>query len=141
MSNPKEITDILMTKYSFRLKGIELIQYHLGMDDYRDSTGTLCISPKKYIEKMIISYEQFFGTKPSHKFSSPLEKFDHPEFDTSDFLDDTEVQGYQSLIGALQWAISIGHFDNSSAVMTLSSFCAMPRQGHMECAKCIYGYL
>jgi hypothetical protein len=58
--DPKEITDILVNKYKFKLKGTGPITYHLGMDVYRDNTGTLCISPKKYIEKMIASYEQFF---------------------------------------------------------------------------------
>jgi hypothetical protein len=139
--DPKEITDTLANKYHFKLKGTGPITYHLGMDVYRDSTGTLCISPKKYIDKMISSYEQFFGCKPSQKYSSPLEKGDHPEFDTSDLLDDIEVQRYQSLIGAMQWAISIGRFDIITAVMTLSSFRAMPRQGHMDRVKRIYGYL
>jgi hypothetical protein len=46
----------------------------------------------------------------------------------SDYLDDTETQRYQSLIGAMQWAISIGRFDIITAVMILSSFRAMPRQ-------------
>jgi hypothetical protein len=41
----------------------------------------------------------------------------------------------------MQWAISIGRFDLSSSVMTLSCFCAMPRHGHMERVKHIYGYL
>jgi hypothetical protein len=139
--DPKEITYILVHKYKFKLKGTGPITYHLGMDVYPDNTGSLCILPKKYIENMIASYEQFFGSKPSQKCLSPLEKGDHPEFDTSDYLDDTETQCYQSLIVAMQWAILIGRFDIITAVMTLSSFCALPRQGHMDCAKCIYGYL
>jgi len=36
---------------------------------------------------------------------------------------------------------AIGRFDIMTAVMTLSSFCANPRQGHLDQAKCIYGYL
>jgi hypothetical protein len=56
-------------------------------------------------------------------------------------LDDTEVQHYQSLIDAMQFAISIGWFDIITAVMTLSRFRAMPRQGHMDNVKRIYGYL
>jgi hypothetical protein len=40
------------------------------------------MAPKKYIEKMTATNaEQIFGTKPSQKFSSPLEKGDHPERD------------------------------------------------------------
>jgi hypothetical protein len=41
----------------------------------------------------------------------------------------------------MQWAVSIGRLDIATAVMSLSSFCAMPRRGHLERAKRIYGYL
>jgi hypothetical protein len=46
-----------------------------------------------------------------------------------------------SLIGQCQWLVSLGRFDISSAVMTLSRFRAAPRLGHLERAKRIYGYL
>jgi hypothetical protein len=139
--NPQEIVDALQTKYNFKLKGTGPIVFHLGMDFFRDSDGVMCIAPRKYIEKMMASYEQFFGSKPSQKFSSPLEKGDHPEVDTSEFLNETGIQQYQSLIGAMQWAVSIGRMDITTAVMTLSSFRAMPRQGHMDRVKRVYGYL
>jgi len=38
----------------------------------------------------------------------------------------------------MQWAISIGRFDS---VMTLSSFRAQPRKGHLERVKRVYGHL
>jgi hypothetical protein len=139
--NPQEITDVLMTKYKFKLKGTGPIKFHLGMDFFRDSDGVMCIAPRKYIEKMMALYEQFFGTKPSQKFSSPLEKGDHPEADTSEFLDSTGLQQYQSLIGAMQWAVSIGRLDITTAVMTLSGFRSMPRRGHLDRVKRVYGYL
>jgi len=50
-------------------------------------------------------------------------------------------RGCQSMIGALQWAIQLGRFDIMTAVMTLSSFRANPRQGHLDRAKRIYGHL
>jgi hypothetical protein len=59
--------------------------------------------------------------------------------DDSEFLNGNETQQYQSLIGAMQCAVSIGCFDITTAVMTLSGFRAMPRCGHMEHAKCVYG--
>jgi hypothetical protein len=72
----------------------------------------MCIALKKYIKKMMASYEQFFGSKPTQKFTVPLEKGDHPETNTSEFLDSMEMmQQYQSLIGTMQWTISIGHMD------------------------------
>jgi hypothetical protein len=39
------------------------------------------------------------------------------------------------MIGALQWVIQIGGFDVATAVMTLSSFQANPRQGHLDRLK------
>jgi hypothetical protein len=61
-----------------------------------------------------------------------LESNDHPEIDSSEFLDEEDIQKYQSLIGAMQWAISIGRFDIAVNVMTMSSFRASPRHGHLE---------
>jgi hypothetical protein len=41
----------------------------------------------------------------------------------------------------MQWSISIERRDIKSAAMTLSSFRAQPRQGHLNRIKCIYGFL
>ena len=41
----------------------------------------------------------------------------------------------------MQWAVSIGQLDIQTAVMTLSSFRAQPRQGHLDRAKRVYCYL
>jgi hypothetical protein len=90
---------------------------------------------------MISTYVTIFGSKPCMKYNSPLEKGDHPEIDESEFLDATGTQQYQSLVGALQWAVSIGRFDIATGVMTLSSFRAMPHHGHMDRIKRMYGYL
>ena len=48
---------------------------------------------------------------------------------------------YQSLIGTLQWCITLGRFDIATAVMSMSSFWVAPRQGHLERVKRICGYL
>jgi uncharacterized protein YfaQ (DUF2300 family) len=61
--------------------------------------------------------------------------------DDSPFLRQDKTQQFQSLIGAMQWAVSIGRLDIATAVTSLSSFHAMPRRGHLERAKQIYGYL
>ena len=51
---------------------------------------------------MIDTYEKMFGSKPSQKCSSPLEHNDHPELDTSEFLDINMKVKYQSIVGSLQ---------------------------------------
>jgi hypothetical protein len=122
------------------LKGTGPIDFHLGQSFSWNDNGEMEISAKCYIDNMIDTYIQLHGEKP-RKASSPLEQNDHPEMDDSPFLGQNETQHFQSLIGAMQWAVSIGRLDIATAVMSLSSFHAMPRRGHLERAKRIYGYL
>ena len=135
------IIDTLANKYHFKLKGTGKIQYHLGMDFFRDNNDDLCVSPRRYIDKICDSFERMFGHPPKQVVTSPIEKNDHPELDTSELLDEDWTQKYQSLIGALQWVISIGRFDVQTSVMTLSSFRSAPRRGHLDRVKRIFGYL
>jgi hypothetical protein len=107
MKNPKEFTDVLENKHKFKLKCTRPITFHLGMDFTRDDDGTLCISPIKYIAKLIKNYEKSFGIKPK-EFASPLEKGDHPELDMSELCSTEQVAHYQSMIGSLQWIVTIG---------------------------------
>jgi hypothetical protein len=112
----------------FKLKGVGPLTYHLGRDYFSDKEGTLCYGPRKYIPKMIGQYENMFGCKP-REYSSPLEKGDHPEVDTSELLDASGIKKYQTMIGSLQWAVSLGRFDIQTATMTMSRFRAALRQG------------
>jgi hypothetical protein len=141
MIDPEAFAKVLIDKYNFKLKGTGPISFHLGMDFECDEDGTLCIIPRKYIEKVISTYEHMFGQSPKQTVTSPLEKGDHPELDESELLDVPGTTKYQSLIGALQWVVTIGRFDVTTAVMTLSSFQAAPRRGHMDRVHRIFGYL
>lgn len=82
-----------------------------------------------------------FGVAPRQNIQSPLEKNDHPELDDSPLLDEDGIRKYQSLIGTLQWTISLGRFDIATAVMTMSSFRVAPREGHLDRLRRICGYL
>jgi hypothetical protein len=141
MKDPQRFVDVLTEKHKFKLKGTGSISFHLGCDFFRDDDGTLCMAPRKYIEKMVSNYEMIFGEKPKLNVNSPLEKGDHPEIDTSEILDSQGTQQYQSLIGSLQWAVSLGRLDIATATMTLSSFRAVPRRGHLDRAKRVCSYL
>ena len=141
VDDPKQFVKTLEGKYGFKLKGTGPLSFHLGCDFYRDNTGTLCMSPKKYLERIAEGYKSMFGSKPKTNVWSPLEHGDHPELDATEELDQKGVEKYQSLIGSLQWAVSLGRFDIATAVMTLSSFRAVPRTGHLERAKRVVSYL
>jgi hypothetical protein len=57
------------------------------------------------------------------------------ETNSSDLLDAIGAQMYQSMIGALQWMVTIGQLDNTKDVMTMSVFRVAPRTGHLERVK------
>jgi hypothetical protein len=86
-------------------------------------------------------YERLFGRKPSLKVRSPLEHNDRPALDTSPILDEDGIWKYQSLIGTLQWAITLGRFEVATAVMTMSSFRVAPREAHLDRLRRVCGYL
>ena len=140
MKSPKEFFDTLTSKYKYKLKGVGDPSYHLGGDFYRDPDGTLAWGAKSYIKRLSQNYSLMFGEEPKPA-SSPLVANDSPELDTSAELDNEGTKRFQSLIGALQWCVTLGRFDIACAVMTLSRFRANPREGHLDRAKRICGYL
>ena len=112
-----------------------MVEYSEECDFIHDESRVLCIQLKKYIKKMVATYEHLFGTMPRDVYTSPLEKGNHSEMDTSELLDSTGIQQYQSMVGAMQWAVSIGRLDITMAVMTLSSFRVAPCMGHLKRCK------
>ena len=136
MKDPQSLIDQLTAApYNFKLEGSGPLNFYLGCGFQRDTTGTLCMDPGKYIDRMMESYKQYFGENPSMKHRSPLQKGDHPELDTTPFLDEEGKMIYQSLIGCGQWNISIGRFDTHTAFMSMSRYRTAPREGHLERVK------
>jgi hypothetical protein len=137
--NPEEIVQTLQEIHRFKLISVRQLTYHLGCDYFREKDGLLCYGPKTYIGKFVDQYKKMFGSKP-REYTSPLEKGDHPEVDTSEELDKEGIKKYQTMIGCLQWAISLGRFDINTATMTMSCFRTSPRQGHLNRLKQIHRY-
>jgi hypothetical protein len=83
--------------------------------------------------------------KPNTSVTSPLEKGDHPELDTSELCSMDQIVQYLSMIGALKWIVMIGLFDIHSSVTIISGFRMAPRIGHLNRfdsrLRCIYGFL
>jgi hypothetical protein len=123
--DPKSITDILTNKYKYKLKGVGPIDYHLGDNFACDQDDTLRYGPQKYIDKLIDAYTAMYG-EPPKQYTLPLKKGDHPEIDDSPKLDAADIKVYQSMMGALQWCVSLGRFDIMAAVMTMSQYCIAP---------------
>ena len=81
-----------------------------------------------------------FKEKPKHS-NSPLASDDHPELDDSPLLSSQNITIFMSLLGQLQWLITLGRIDVMQAVTSMSAFRAAPRVGHLDRAKRIFGYV
>ena len=138
--DPQAFCNELKKKYNLKLKGVGPLEYHLGCTYKKDPDGTLAADPRRYVNKILESYERMFKEKP-RKSRPPLEGGDHPELDTSELCDEHQTNQFQTLIGQLQWLISLGRFDIAVHVMSLSRFRAQSRKGHLDRAKRIVGYL
>ena len=101
VQDPKEIINILKSKYHLKVQGDGPLTYHLGADYFQDPDGTMVSQPKKYIEKLKESYVRLFNTEPSKGLKTPLEKNDHPKLDTSEILEGQEVNHYLTMVGQL----------------------------------------
>ena len=117
------------------------IDCHIGMDFFWDEDDVLCVKPAKYIDKMMDSYKEMFGTAPSTHVYSPQEKWPPKTWWLRVTWCQEGTQQYQSLIDMLQWIISISCFDIQTPVITVSSFCACPWCGYLDRAKRIVGYI
>ena len=138
--DPQAFCNELKKRYNLKLKGVGHLEYHLGCTYKKDPDGTLAADPRRYVNKILESYERMFKEKP-RKFRPPLEGGDHPEPHTPELCDEHQTNQFQTLIGQLQWLISPRHFDIAVHVMSLSRFRTQPRKGNPDRAKRIVGYL
>jgi hypothetical protein len=83
MKMPKKFDYILEQTQKLKTIGTGPVTFHLGMDFFRDGDNTLCISSIKYIEKLMMNYEQIAKAK----LFITVGKGDHPETDASNLLD------------------------------------------------------
>ena len=100
--DPKEIINVLNSKYHLRVKGDGPLTYHLGAGYFQDPDGTMVSHPRNTLKKLKETYVRLFNTEPSKGLKTPLEKNDHPELDTSEILEGQEVNHYLTMVGQLQ---------------------------------------
>ena len=141
LKNPKEFHKSLKADPWFhKLKNVEEPKCHLGGDFFHDKDGHHCHGAQTCIERLVDNCKLMFGELPT-EHHAPMDKDDKPELDESPILDDDGIRKFQSLIGAVQWTISLCRFDVLHSVMSLGRFRAAPRQGHLECPQRLIGYM
>lgn len=102
------------------------------------------MSANGYIKRALADVETKLGSrglKLPKRAASPLTPGYAPELDQTGELDDDDHSWYMGLIGVLRWIVELGRVDICVDVTKMSSFMAMPRQGHLEQVLHIFAYL
>ena len=102
------------------------------------------MSSEKYCTAVVANVEEILkkkGLRLPSKCTTPTGSGYRPEMDVTAELKADGVTWYQELIGQLRWAIEIGRVDILLEVSLLSQHLALPREGHLEQALHIMGYL
>ena len=136
--SPSAIIQIFKSKYHLKVKGDGKLTYPLGAYYFEDPDGTFVSQPKKYIDKLGDTYKRLFNEDAPKGYKTPLDKNDHPELDTSEILEGDMAAKYLTMVGQLQWLVTLRRFDIHAQVATMSRFRAAPKQGHMDRLKRIY---
>jgi hypothetical protein len=124
----------------YMIKDPKVPDVYLGATYIGNPNGNWSITAKEYIKEAVRQIKKRLEITLREE-KTPIKTDDHPEEDQSPILEDDMHREYQSLIGMLQWAVSLCHIDICFAVCSLSRFCACPREGHFKRALWIWGYL
>ena len=147
--NPQELIDAL--KETYVLKGVGIPEYYLGADviqapeEWNMEPIDWIIASKTYTRLVIEKFELLMGdNNPKYQFSqykTPMDKDYYPELDDSPLLNAEMHTRYQSMVGSLNWAVTIGRFDIQYSVTTMARYSHAPREGHLKAVVRIFGYL
>ena len=116
----------------------------IGIMQLNDGTKSYYFNMSQYIKEAIKNVELYLKGKNLALLKHttiPITSNYTPEVDASPELDDNDAAYYQSLIGILRWMVEMGRIDIITEVSMLSSFVAMPRQGHLSQVLHIFAYL
>jgi len=107
----------------------------LSQLDLPNGVCAWAISASKYIQQSLNNLEGILkkhGLKLRRNTNSPLPGNYHPERDATPEYNTDNARLYASLIGILRWLVELGRIDITCEVSIMSSYTAMPREGHLD---------
>ena len=129
------------------MKGVGKPQYYLGGDvvelgpEWEKDNISTAFSAETYIQNALPRLAGVCGLQQFPKSKIPFSENYHPELDSTDLVDTATITTYESLLGCANWIITLGRFDISYAVNSLSRYSMAPREGHLKALQKVFGYL
>ena len=146
--NPTIKMKQIATKFKLKDDNMDEPEIYLGanLSKMDNSEGNECwaISADQYCAAFVTNVEGSLEKKglwlPS-KCVTPLSSAYKPELDSTNELKADGLQWYQEIIESLHWAVELSRVDILLETSLLSQYLAMHREGHLEQALHIVGYL
>ena len=101
-------------------------------------------SSSQYVQSAVKNVEDFLetqGEKLPVRATTPLSSNYRPELEVTDELGPSDAAYFQSLIGILSWMVELGRVDLTLEVSMMSSYLALPREGHLHQLYHIFAHL
>jgi hypothetical protein len=105
------------------------------------------MSPAKYIKEGVSNCEKHLKTNYDGWYAMPTQAVNpfvmgyEPKIDETPALDPDQASYFQSIIGVMRWMCKIGRIDITTEVLLLSLHLVHPREGHLDAALYVMGYL
>jgi hypothetical protein len=148
--DPKSILDTIGKHFKLKPESIKTPETYLGanlrhflLPDKPDKPQW-SMNSTNYVKQAVANVEKDLSEIKRglpNKASLPMSTKYRPELDVSPVLNAEHTNYFQSQIGVLRWAVEIGRIDIMCEVSMLSSFLAMPREGHLSPVLHIFVYL
>ena len=146
--HPKEALDRLGKYFTLKPGSVGPPKIYLGAKvsevSLPNGVNAWAMSASQYIKEGVRNVEEYLdrrGMKLRKGTKTPMVTNYRPECDVSPELDDTTASYYASLIGILRWMVEMGRLDITCEVSMLSSYVALPREGHLQQVFHIFAYL
>ena len=112
--------------------GIRKVELENGAKDWAASSSQYVQESVKNVERYLEKQDIPRRWKLPKKAETPLPTSYRPELDVTPELEPTEASFYASLIGMLCWVVELGRIDICLEVSMMSSYLALPREGHLK---------
>ena len=146
--DPRKTMNLIKSKFKLKGDKMEPPDNYLGatISKMDNTNGDSCwaMSSDQYCSALVNNVEDELQKKGMRLPSKCLSPFSHgykPEMDCTAELKAAGTQRFQEIIGSLRWAIEIGRVDILLEASLLSKHLALPREGHLEQALHIVGYI
>jgi hypothetical protein len=105
------------------------------------------MSPAKYTKEAVSNCKKHQKLNYDGRYvlltqaANPFVMGHEPELDETPVLDPDRASYFQSIIRVMRWMCKIGCIDIATEVLLLSLHLAYPREGHLDAALHVMGYL